>query len=545
MTKLIHLMIVAVALACAPHATAQDQVPVRVDARVTGVVGPAVEIDVGTEHGVEPGDRVLLFPPGRGRIEGAIGTVTEQRAKLVLSNTDGLTPGTPCEVHVPAARAGPSEDDEHPPWERPVEDFDPEQPLLTPGYVRAAAERDMDFRGRLYAQYDWTRDDEGSSSEHELGRTGLDMAVRNPFGRGGELDFDVELWTRSFEGDDADDEDESRLRLDRFSYVYGGVRETPQRVQGGRFLQNEFPELGVLDGAEYTRRLDNGDRVGFSAGFMPELNEDFESGDDFQTSVYYTHTAGENQELEAGAAFQKTWHEGESDRDLLVGKLRFRPRRGLYFWSTARVDHYGSEDEAKSSGFELTDLNLGATVTSTAGDGVSLTASQIRFPELLRDEFTPVTAQELADNELNRVGVSGWKHVAKNVRLSARIDRWDDDDSSGTSGEIAGSVRDLLWDRGELSLALFDSGGEFSDTQGARITARGTTKKGFWSVQWEIADFAQSRFDGDQESLTQHRLRASWDMNVGRDWSVSVFGEERFGDEQDSRTLGLYLQRSF
>ena len=38
-------------------------------------------------------------------------------------------------------------------------------------------------------------------------------------------------------------------------------------------------EFGVLDGAEWTMRLDNGHRFGFSGGFMPSFDEDFESLD--------------------------------------------------------------------------------------------------------------------------------------------------------------------------------------------------------------------------------------------------------------------------
>ena len=82
----------------------------------------------------------------------------------------------------------------------------------------------------------------------------------------------------------------------------------------------------------------SGHRVGASVGFMPEPNAQFESGKDFQVAAFYRWVADATERLSAAAAVQKTWHNGATDRDLLITNLHYVPLEGWTFHGTTWVD---------------------------------------------------------------------------------------------------------------------------------------------------------------------------------------------------------------
>ena len=74
--------------------------------------------------------------------------------------------------------------------------------------------------------------------------------------------------------------------------------------------------------------------------------------------------------LSASAGFQKSWHNGDADRDLFVGKFHYLPLAGWDVHGTAWVDFYTSGDT--KSGLGLTQAYLTAHRTFASRNSVTL-----------------------------------------------------------------------------------------------------------------------------------------------------------------------------
>ncbi len=551
MRSLLCLLGVLLLLAALPaEAAAQEAGAVRVSARVTSSSPGLVGLDRGSGAGLEPGDRVRLFPLGSPTLEGRVQSVSDRTATVQLDDAQARVDiGSRAEVLVPADRfaepeAGPGGDaPTHPPWTRQPDEWEQGMPLLAKSKGREPAARPTEIHGRFFTSVDRVSDDERDRSSL-YGRAGTDLRADNPFGRGGRFHLDVEFLHRVDAQPGGPDETASRVRLDRLSWAVGGDRHTPTRWEAGRFLHDAFPEFGVMDGVDGSFAVSGTDRLGASLGYLPELSGDFTTGEDLASTFYWSHASGEDRRFRAGAGFQKSWHEGEADRDLLLAKLSLTPRSGFQLYSTAWLDLYGSEDTAKSSGAELTQLFTSAGWRAENGDGFRVGFSRLRFPQTLRLQLNQLTLGELADNQTDRVDVSGWKRVSDGLRLTASLDSWSDEDDSGGGGRLRADWRELLAG-GDLGATLFFNQGQFSDVSGLRLDADWATGLGWWRVSWETALLTQVGFVGGQEELLQHAAELSWDLAGASDWSLSSYLELRFGDELGSTTLGFFLQNRF
>lgn len=540
----------------------------RLGVRITAASGGSVYLDKGREAGLQAGDTVLLYPPGAAAVEAIIASVSRRSSRVEVP------PGAPTlgvddrgEVLVPLSRdtppaappapqdgsaapttpgdAPPATPPDHPEWTAPPEDWDHSQPLLAPAFSRTPEEKPTLLRGRVYflGQNNW--DEEHGSSEFTSARLGTEVFVDNPFHKGGQLHFDGETNLRRTVLDD-DSDQTIRSRIDRLSYAWGGTREEPLAVEVGRFLQNEFPEFGVLDGVETTLRTEHGGRIGASFGYMPEPFPRMETGKDLQVALYYRTDSGDPRDVILGVATQATWHEGDADRNLFVGTLDWNPTDELSFYGAAWVDYYGAEDDIKTTNLQLTNLRLNGVYRIAPGTGVGAHVSQSRWPELLSNEFASATAEEILDNETTRVGVSAWHELSEHVRLDTRLDRWEDQNDTGGSGNVRIALRDLLYERGEVAVDVFRSIGSYTDTTGLRLSANRSFGDGTFAViSWETAENDNEGADVDDANLDQQTLRASLDMMLDLTRSLSIFVERRTGDEQDSKNLGVFFQQRF
>lgn len=534
-----------VPLVCAV-AAAQEPAVKRIDARVTAVSGAGVYLDVGSDAGVEPGDRARVYGAGGATLELVVRAVTRQSARCELvSGAGAAEPGAQAEVLVPEVRTSTSEPTQAPVWSSPEGPWDPSQPLLAPAKVPTPAERASRFRGRWYTSLDTTFDRSGDEQRYMLARTGFDGEWENLTGRGDVLRFDGEYFYRASEDGNSTDESLSRGRIDRLSWRLGDWRDHPSRLELGRFMHSELPQLGVVDGVEYVRRTESGSRWGASVGLLPVWDATLETGDDLQTSLFYRYIGGQEGELTAGAALQKTWHEGESDRDALLGDFAWRPSERWWLAGSAWFDWYDSSDTPKSSGVELTELHLNAQYRPAKEWGLGASLSHMRWPVMLRNDLPPTTLATLADGQVDRASFNGWRDLSRDVRLSGRLDAWSTQDDDGFGGELRAAWRDLVWEQGELACALFGTSGEFSSVAGVRLGASRWSSAGNWTLAYEAAQHEQDAVTGDLGSLLQQTVRGSWDFALGRWWSCALTGELYFGDEQDAAALGVWLQRRF
>jgi hypothetical protein len=531
-------------------AFAQEKPMRHVEAHVTAVSGASVYLDQGRDGGLEPGDHARAFPPGGAAVELIVRTVSRQSARCEpVATALGLSIGATVDVLVPEDRftnaQAAATDPRHPPWTSPSETWSADTPLLAPAQSVAAEDRPTQHHGRWYSSFDPSFENVSDSQRYLLATTGLELLYDNPFGLGDSIQFEGQLFYRDANVGDGQNDSETTARLDRFSWRVGGTRDDPTRIEVGRFLHSDMPMLGMVDGVEYVQRLDNGDRVGASAGFMPEWTPEMHTGDDVETALFYRHVAGDDDAFSLAFGAQKTWHKGTSDRDLLASDLSWRANDKLSLFASAWVDYYDSNDAPKSTGFELTQLQFAANYRVDTKTSLGVSATHVRWPVLLRNELPPATLDTIADGQVDRAGVYGWRDISEHGRLSARLDHWTSNLDAGTGGELDYALRDVLYQHGEVSAGLFANEGEFTSLDGARISANKSAGTGFWTLTYELAQNDQADFNGTQSSLLQQVIRATWDGEIGDGWDLSVNVDERFGDQQGSTALGFWLQRRF
>jgi len=538
-----------VAFGWCPAASAQEADDLRLDLRVTGAAGGGrAVVDHGRDLGLALGDRVRFRPLNGEPLDGTVLELEDRRATVALLDPSREVPiGTRAEAWIPRDRA-PAEEPkrtpvvpEHEPWQE--DGWEEDMPLL--GEIEAVRpeERDRSLTARAYTIFDTTltTDSERSSS---FFRTGADVAVDNPYGRGGGLHLDAEVNYRRTEVPDEDGESQGRLRIDRVSYFHGGTRFEPERWEVGRFLQHGVPEFGLLDGFEYERRVEGQNRVGMSLGWMPEPTPRQETGKDFQLSAHYEWLYDESERLAVLGGYQKTWHEGDADRDLFFARVRFLPVGPWSFHGAAWVDLYRPEDEIKDGGTEITQAYATAARDFENGSGLSLAYDRLRYPELLRDEFREIDPATLIDGGYDRVSLEGWRWLNERQRFRTRLGLWDGDDDSGGDLEIGLEVERFRGRDARLMGSLFSVRGQFSSIVGGRLVYSENAAGGHWDALYELARHDQDGFDVGNDDLFLHRLRAGRIFTSAQGWSLSFYGEGVVEDDF-ALTMGLAFQHGF
>lgn len=563
------------------RAQSQPLATEEVQARVTKVLqGKGIIMDRGTRDGLRAGDRVTFTERG-GRQQ--FGTILELEDRVATVRPEdpsfAPSPGTRAAVVVPSSRFAPAPNTgagtvkvpvrvpgdstgskQRSPkpgtkadgnsWTRPDDGFTMDMPLLAEVNAVPPSKRASKLTGRTYFSLNHILDSEDDRGD-TFGRLGGSVYGSNLFGKGGTFHMDGELNARRTAFPDEADESESNLRLDRLSYTLGGDRHDWNRVQFGRFLQSDMSEFGVLDGVSWGTRFDNGDSFGASFGFLPEPDKDQESFEDLQVAAWYRWVADEREILSFTGGVQKTWHNGSADRDLMVLKTQYNPAEGWNVFGSAWVDLYGSGDDAKGSGPELTYMLVDARKQFENGLNLDLDYRHQAYPELLRSEFPQTGLQQIQDAHVDRFGatVSKWtrggskEDLAK--RLYMRVGGWVDEDDSGGDAELGVDVLDLFTDDGRLDVAVFASEAKFSSTVGARVRYGRSGPDRSWSVQYEIRQNEILGFENDADSLFQHRLRGHYEFFRQAGFSASFTGEVQFQDREEQLFLGLFLQRSF
>jgi hypothetical protein len=527
----------------------------RIEVQVTASSGVSVYLDNGRAAGIEPGDQVLLYPPSQAAVKSTVQSVSRTSARCSLpSGVTRVDLGTRGEVLIPEGRqpsaagdpATESKPDDsespvllHPPWTNTEGTFDSDTPLLAPARALKPNERESQLHGRVYSQYVNIWDRSIASNEYSLGRLGSVLWIQNPFGKGGGLTIDGEVYHRQALLDDATDDISTRGMLRRLSYHQGGTDDDALRFEVGRFLHHEFPEFGILDGAEFVYRTESGDRVGFSVGALPEWFPDLPTGDDLETAIFYRFVADTEERLMAGIGYQKTWHQGSPDRDLVVGTLDFAPSDRVSLYGSVLADIYTSDDEFKSSGLEITEAHAHGTLQFNPGHGVGVFLAYFRWPELARKEFSPAFDFQLQNYHVLRYGVFTWQQLTDQVRIDARVDQWHDQNDDGTAWETRLAARDWLYDKGEVALSVFNADAVYTSGLGGRLSASRLFAWGFGSIAYDIVGFELD------DTALQHVLHANFDMDLKRGRSASLFCDYRFGENQDSFQIGVLLQQRF
>ena len=533
---------------------------VRVPVRVAATAGAGLYLNKGRAAGLEPGDEVVIFSPAEGNVPVVVLSVSRNSARCsAATNMHLINIDTPGEALVPGDRFNNVEEidtppkrkiTEHPPWTQPQKNWDPNQPLLAPAYSRTPQERDSTLNGRLFGHYMHTWNDNARSNQYSLGRLGADLRYQNPFRYGGRMRVRGEFNRRGIFLEDYADRVNDPGWINRLSYRWGGTDDQPYEVEMGRFYPQGLPAFGILDGAALSYRTERGNRIAATFGFLPEMYPNLELRNDPQIGLFYKWNANPEETLTSGIGFQKTWHKGTPDRDLFIHTVDYNPNEVISIHSFLWGDYYDSHDNLKTTSFEITEAVFQPMVRFDPGHGIGAHISYVRWPQLLRMEYNPFVSTQILNSRVFRYGIFSWQQLSERIRLNGRVDQWDDERSSnGTSWECKVSFRDIFYADGEVSFAVFGTDGLYSTGPGGRILLSRHYPWCFASLWYELADYklflhADQPLSGNSPmGIFQQYLRANLDFSWGLDKSISVFGDYRFGQNQEAFQIGVFLQK--
>ncbi len=553
-------------------AHAQDDPFRRLPVRVLSTLDDGtLVVDRGRRDQVEIDD-LVLFLPGAGAMQRGSVVRIEDRSAVVRPQQRGvqLPAGTRGEVLIPKTRgarpdptptptpadpeaaqqpdAQPDDRPAEPRWANRDPDWQPGDPLLDAMRPVRPEDRGASYRGRIW--FDGQMVDAGDDLDtNSLARLGADVSLENPFGKGGRIHVDGELICRNELLDDQGVD----LLFRELSYAVGGDRFSRQRVEFGRFLQRGIPEFGYLDGVEYEYRAGEDDehRFGGSLGFMPVPDDDFESFDDFQAAGYWAWTTGHAQEFEFRGGFQKTWHKGETDRDLFILKSRYLPSRipDANPWdlqATVWIDLYTGSDQVKGDGVEITQAFVSSGRDFDDGSRVEFGYRRVRFPEIDRNEFLPIQQAQLADNRYDRLTFDWWQPLAADgPQLETRLAVWSDERTEGAAGEVGLVFNGWLVEGSRTRIALFADDSDLGFLLGGRGSFDVFDDSGSWNLLYEYFNQHIDGMPSDRDDIAQQRLELgrSFTFEGGLSTSLTA-GAVRWDDELHWR-LGVFLQQSF
>lgn len=520
---------------------------------VTAVAERSVYLDHGRDAGLTVGGLVRLFGPG-GEVEVEVRSVTASSARAELPPGVPLPPvGTRGEAQarvvdtVPPAPVGSAAPvPEHPPWTRNEAPRSAEQPLLVPTYGQRPDERPSDLNGRLFAIAQWNRDLGGDrDSDYLLGRLGLRADATNYLGQGERIRIAGEVRDRRVLLEDAADRVDDTGRLDLLSVAFGIEHWAPTGVEVGRFLSPHLPEIGLVDGVEVVRRMQNGVRFGGGFGAYPRPFPSRETGEDVGVHAFLDYTADERRTFACAIGVQKTWHLGAPDRDLVV--LRGEGRLGdrVRLFGSAKIDFYSGSDRVKSRDVDLTEALATLAWDAGSGAGASLWASHFAWPDLKRAEYQFLPVELVRDGYVDRGGVRGWFTPWRWLRLSARADVWRDQRRDGTNLGVDAGIAGPLGAGSHLSLALFQNDGGSSQGPGARVGLRAPLGAGTWRVGWRWYEYELPDLVSGAETWTRQSVELGLSLPVGDHCDLDLAFERWFGDREDAFALDLYLQWRF
>ncbi len=526
--------------------------------QITSISGRSVYIDKGRGSGLTVGMKVRVLPPGAEAIELIVSAVSTNSARLDVP--EGMVVpdiGVAGEADVPDDAATPADGQdpkraekppvpEHPPWQGTVGERAPDQPLLAPAYARPANERPRQFHGRVFAQGLYTHDQSGAdSNDYYLTRLGTSMDLTNPFGQGGRLSFSGELNHRGQDVLNDGTSGETNAIVDRLSYSWGGEQYSPHRTEVGRFMSYYVPELGTIDGVESALIMENDVAVGGALGLYPRSYPDRDWGEDFGFHAFIDYRPKGDHHLSTTLAYQKTWHDGKVDRDLLVGKINMAPSKSWWVSGSAKVDLYTPGDPVKGTGPSLTELWLFGRYAPTEQKwGTSLSLSRYSYADVKNRDFAGLPRDLVADGHVERADLSGWYDLRKDLRATARVNYWTDQIGNGKGGEL-----DLDWDRvGGSNVTLhgdvFLAEGAFSKGEGFRLEARPTIGEVFTNVGYEYYRFEPTGLTSGGSAQVRHTARAGVNW-AWRKMYYSATLDYMFGDAQNTYSLGFFAQYRF
>jgi hypothetical protein len=280
---------------------------------------------------------------------------------------------------------------------------------------------------------------------------------------------------------------------------------------------------------------------------MPEPDENFESFRDLQVAAYAEWVSGPRQEVTVAIGFQKTWHEGDADRDLLVAKIRYLPFTGWNAQATIWIDFYTGNDNLKDEGAEVTQALVQLGRRWASGSGFDVSYRRLRFPELLRQgEFIPPSnAAEITNFYKDAFAIDGWWAMFPDVQIHGHLSGWRDENEEGGAAEAGILVMDAFLRGSRGDVTVFASAGQYDDVYGIRVSYGHYASRGFWELMYELSTHHEQDFPGNLDDIVHQRIRGSGGVYLPSGWDVTLYVEGRVWDVELAVVFGFTIQKHF
>ncbi len=525
----------------------------RLDTTVVTVSGRSVYINAGKRAGVVAGARVVFRLANGDKVESVIVDVSASSARAELEESLTLPAvDDKAEVEIPSPQTQdtqqPTEEPpakpvpEHPPWQLNEGTRDPNTPLLAPAFGTRPEDRPMSIHGRVFATMRGNKDLENDTNSSYM-RLGTWIEAKNPFGKGGRLLFEGDADYRNT--DAGSDGSDTNARIQRLSYAWGTDQHSPYRAEVGRFYSYSLPEIGLVDGAEASLRLENGWSIGAGGGLYPLPDESLTSGDDYGAHVFADYRAdGKDSWMQGTIGFQQTWHEGEVDRSLLIGRVNARPTKDLFLFGSVMIDLYGSEDTVKSELADITQLVAQVSYNISKETGVNGTVTRTTWPELKRNEYVNLPPELVRDGYVDRVSGSWWRKFGKDWRLTARGHAWWDQDREGLGGEVAVDWYSQDTSNSSLYGALYFEDSSYTTGAGVRLQAQRDLGPTRIFVGYDGFSYTTDTLADTDNNFLRHLLRADVSWSSGS-WYFDIDMSYTLGDNEHAISLGATAHYRF
>lgn len=524
----------------------------HIDATVVSVSGRSVYINVGRNLGVAPGARVVFRLRNGDQVAATVVDVSSNNARAELEDGTAV-PSTDdramVDVESPApegtaASAEPSRAiPEHPPWRAQLDPNAKDAPLLSPAFGAAPNQQPTTIRGRVFTTFRNTQDLQNDNS-YIYARAGLWFEARNPFNDGGRILFRGDSTYQGATGPYFDS-DELEGRIQRFSYAWGLDQNAPFRGEIGRFFSYYLPELGIVDGAEGAFRFDGGVSIGAGAGYYPTTTEDLFGGDDYGFHVFADYQPdGLDRTLQATLGFQQTFHQGEADRSVVIGRFVANPSDDLRLFGLVKVDLYDSNDSLESGTAEVTQAFAQASFRFSPSSGANISYVHTSWPELKRSEFALMPPELVSDGYVDRVSTTLWTRFDKNWRGSLRGYYWKDQSRDGYGGEAGVDWSLPTAVASSLFASVYYEDAAYTTGFGVRLQAQADLGDFMLFVGYDGFAYTTDTVVPGQSEYIRNSIRGDIGWGSGP-WWWDIDATYNFGDYENSIAIGISAEYRF
>jgi hypothetical protein len=279
-------------------------------------------------------------------------------------------------------------------------------------------------------------------------------------------------------------------------------------------------------------------------GAYPLPNHELETGEDLGFHGFIGFQSNKDHALSTMLAYQKTWHQSDMDRDLVLARVNVRPTSAVRLYGSVKADIHTSDDTLEDSSVEISQAWFQAHIVPDNKKGLTLSYSHYSWPELLRDEYQSLPDDLISDGYVERGSVSGWVRIRDHFRVSVRGNVWFDQDNTGGGGEAGFDWTDIKNHGTSLYSAVSYTQGTFNNGIGGRMEVRQRVKSLDVYGGYQVFQYQQDSIISGSQDFVRHTARAGLGWTHGT-WYHSVNSDYYFGDGENSVSLMFYTEWRF